>query len=90
MRIVGEKEKLKELDTLAKSTEAKAILVEETSSEEYEIEMLIRERYSMSQELMLHRKKICNALEAGEWEAYTAYVEECISKVREKGNSEAE
>ena len=56
--------------------------VAEQTDEETKIELYIRERYSMSQELALHRKKLMGVLEDGEWDAYCAYIEECIERAR--------
>ena len=65
-----------------KVTDLKVFLVEEASDEEVNIELAIREKYSMSQELALHRKKLMGVVEPSEWDEYTAYVQECIDKVR--------
>lgn len=65
-----------------KTTDLKVFLVEEASDEEVNIELAIREKYSMSQELALHRKKLMGAVEPSEWDEYTAYVQACIDKVR--------
>ena len=65
-----------------KVTDLKVFLVEEASDEEVNIELAIREKYSMSQELALHRKKLMGAVEPSEWDEYTAFVQECIDKVR--------
>lgn len=65
-----------------KVTDLKVSLVEEASNEEVNIELAIREKYSMSQELAMHRKKLMGTVEASEWDEYTAYVQECIDKVR--------
>lgn len=67
-----------------KVTDLKVFLVEEASEEEVNIELAIREKYSMSQELALHRKKLMGVVEPSEWDEYTAYVQECIDKVREE------
>ena len=65
-----------------KVTDLKVFLVEEASDEEVNIELAIREKYSMSQELALHRKKLMGAVDPDEWDEYTAFVQECIDKVR--------
>ena len=65
-----------------KETDLKLSLIEEQTDEEVNIELLIRERYSMSQELALHRKKAMNTVDADEWKEYCDYVEECIEKAR--------
>ncbi len=69
-----------------KTTDLKVFLVEEASEEEVNIELAIREKYSMSQELALHRKKLMGTADPSEWDEYTAFVQECIDKVR---NAEA-
>lgn len=61
-------------------------LVDEKTEEEIRIEMLIREKYSISQELCLHREKLMRKVDSDEWNEYTAYVEECIEKVRSEEN----
>ena len=59
-------------------------LVAEASEEDAKINLLIREKYSMSQELALHRKKLLGTATDEEWQEYNAYVEECIVKAREE------
>ena len=66
-----------------KTVDLKVQLVEEKTNEEIAIELAIREKYSMSQELALHRKKLMDTVDAKEWDEYTAYVQECIDRVRE-------
>jgi hypothetical protein len=61
-----------------------AALVKESSEEDQKINTYIREQYSMSQELALHRKRLMGTLSAEEWQTYTDYVEECIAKAREE------
>ena len=63
-------------------------LVKDSSDEDMEIEFLIRERYSMSQETAIHRKKLMGTIPEAEWDAYVAFVEECKAKVREKREAE--
>ena len=69
-------------DRHQKETDLKVSLIEEQTQEEVEIELLIRERYSMSQELALHRKAIMGNSE--EWNEYCEYVQSCVKRVREK------
>ena len=66
-----------------KKNSSQSALIAEQTEEEHKINMLIRERYSMSQELELHRKKLNGTLSDEDWETYNAYVEECIKQVRE-------
>ena len=72
----------KEQESFNKSTALKTHLVSENSNEEVNIELLIRTRYSMSQELALHRKKIMGIVDESEWNEYCSYIQECIEKVR--------
>lgn len=60
-------------------------LLAEKSDEDMRIETLIRREggYSMSEELAIHRKKMMGTLPDKEWDAYCAYVEECIREARE-------
>lgn len=66
-----------------KEQDLKLSLVQEASEREVAIELLIRERYSLSQELGLHRKKSMGYLSEKEWKDYCDYVEECIDRVNE-------
>lgn len=59
-------------------------LVDEKTDKEIKVECLIREQYSISQEIMLHRKKLMGVLPEEEWGAYIAFVEECIAKADEE------
>lgn len=67
-----------------KEKDLKIQLVSEASEEETEIELLIREQYSLSQELALHRKKAMGIVDETEWNDYVAYIQECIDRVRNK------
>lgn len=71
-------------DKRQKELDAKIFLVEEQSEEEVRIENLIREKYSLSQELALHRKKAMGSAHysKAEWDEYCSYVEECIERAR--------
>ena len=69
---------------IQKSKDLKLGLVSEASQEETEIELFIREQYSLSQELALHRKKAMGIVDEAEWNNYVAYVQECIDRVRNK------
>jgi len=66
-----------------RDVDLKLSLVQEATDEEVRIELLIRERYTMSQELSLHRKKLMGTVSKTEWNAYCDYVEDCIRRVRE-------
>lgn len=68
-----------------KEVDSKLHLVEEASEEDTRIELLIRERYSMSMELALHRKKAMGTVDAAEWDAYCEYVQECVDRIKERG-----
>ena len=76
-----------------KGNDLKVSLIQEASDEEVQIEVLIRERYSMSQELALHRKKAMgiktNDFKA-EWDEYVTYVTECVEAVRNRKEEETE
>ena len=39
---------------------------------------------SLSQELALHRKKICGVVNEEEWNDYVLFVQECIAKANEE------
>ena len=72
-------------EQIQKEKDLKLQLVSEATEEETEIELLIRQEYPLSRELALHRKKAMGTLDTDEWDAYVAYVQECIDKVRNKG-----
>ena len=71
-------------DMIQKQNSVNSMYVAEESEEDYAIEGYIRQRYSMSKELALHRKQAMGILPEEEWNEYCEYVEECINKVREK------
>ena len=66
-----------------KERDLKIKLIEDSCDEDVRIELLIRKRYSLSEELALHRKKIMGVCEWDEWDAYCEYVQGCIARVRE-------
>lgn len=74
----------KEQQKINNSLKQIADLVKESSDEEVQIELLIREKYSMSQETKLHREKLMGILSDETWNEYCNYIQECIDKVREK------
>lgn len=57
-------------------------LLTEKSDEDVRIETLIRQRYSMSMETALHRKKLMGILPDAEWNEYCTFIQECIDEVR--------
>ena len=71
-------------EQIQKSKDLKLGLVSEASQEETEIELLIRENYSLSQELALHRKKAMGIVDEAEWDTYVTYVQACIDRARDK------
>lgn len=71
-----------------KAMDLKTQLIEEASSGEVSIELQIRARYSMSQELSLHRKKLMGKLDDSEWNDYCAFVQKCIDEVKTKTDAE--
>lgn len=48
------------------------------------VSQLIRERYSLNDELAILRQKDSSAEKAAEFEAYTLYAEECKIKARQE------
>lgn len=75
------KEMASDARRVAESAQSKAALIAESSDREVEIELLIRQRYSLSQELALHRKHAMGTLDTETWEAYCGYVQECVEAV---------
>lgn len=61
-------------------------MVEDKNERDVKIEALIREQYSMSMELALHRKKLMGILPDEEWNNYCTYVQECIEKASEEAS----
>lgn len=59
-------------------------LVDEKTDTNLQVECFIREKYSISQEIMLHRKKLMGTLSDEEWNEYVSYVEECIARAEEE------
>lgn len=56
-------------------------LTKEATEKEYKIETLIRERYSLSQEIAILRKIHVGKITEEEFKEYSDYVEECIKQV---------
>lgn len=54
------------------------------NEEEYGIEALIREKYSLSQEIAILRKVHLGKVSEEEFKEYSDYVEECIKKARKE------
>lgn len=73
-----------EVEMALKEAQVVSSMVKEKTEEDMKINFLIREKYSMSQELALHRKKLLGTATDDEWAEYNAYVEECIVKAREE------
>lgn len=71
----------REVDATLKSLGSQVKMTEETDETDSKVVLLIRERYSLSKELCLHRKKLIGTVDAQEWSAYVDYVLECIAKV---------
>ena len=65
-----------------KETDLVLSFVKEQSDEEVRIETLIREKYSLSQELALQRKKCMGTVDESEWDSYCEYVTKCIEEAR--------
>lgn len=77
-------------DMTAKQNSVDSMLIKEATDEDFAIEVLIRERYSMSKETALHRKQLMGTLPEDEWSEYCAFVEECIEKARESRKQQEE
>lgn len=73
-----------EVEMALKEAQVVSSMVKEKTEEDMKINFLIREKYSMSQELALHRKKLLGTATDEEWQEYNDYVEECIVKAREE------
>ena len=71
-----------------KQNSVNSALIVEANEEDYLINTLIREKYSMSQETALHRKRLMGTLPEEEWDEYTTFIEECVAKSREAKNTE--
>ena len=66
-----------------KKNASQSALIAEQTEEKHQINILIRERFSLSQELELHRKKLNGTLPDEEWNDYNTFIEDCIKRVRE-------
>ena len=75
-----DKDMQKQISSMVLATQ----LIKDNGEEDIEIELLIRERYSLSNELAIHRKKLLGIIEDEEWEEYNTFVLECIEKARQK------
>jgi len=69
-----------------KKNSSDLVLLQEASEEDIKIEHYIREQYSLSMELALHRKKAMGVVDETEWQNYCDFVQECIAKAREELN----
>ena len=65
-----------------KANASRSQYADEPNEEDAKIVLLIRERYTLSMELALHRKKLVGAVDEDEWNAYQNYVLECIERAR--------
>lgn len=59
-------------------------LIKEATDLEITIEFYIREKYSLSQEVAIHRKKLLGELTDEEWNEYNDFVKDCIERAKEK------
>lgn len=78
------RKKDRETEERLKNLEVKVSLIEDRKNEDIIIESYIREKYSLSNEIAIHRKKLMGILSNEEWDEYTSYVLECIEKAREQ------
>lgn len=81
LEIYKKNKDIKNLERICGRIEPTANLVKE-NEEDFKVNSLIREKYSLSQELCLHRKKIIGIVDESEWNEYVAFVEECIERAR--------
>lgn len=72
----------KDMERQVSKLGSQAVFADEQNEEDAKIVLLIRERYTLSMELALHRKKLVGAVDEDEWNTYQNYVLECIEKVR--------
>lgn len=77
-----------DLQMLATRAAYKAEYVGETTETDRTINGLIREKYSLSQEVCLHRKKMMGTVGDEEWTEYCNFVEDCIKKAEEQEKPE--
>ena len=73
--------KNKKIDKQLSKLGSQIVLVDETDAREAQIVLKIREQYSLSEELALHRKQMIGALDKKEWDDYVDYVTKCIADV---------
>lgn len=81
LEIYKKNKDIKNLERICGRIEPTANLVKE-NEEDFKVNSLIREKYSLSQELCLHRKKILGIVDENEWNEYVAFVEECVNKAK--------
>ena len=72
----------KDMERQVSKLGSQAVFADEQNEEDAKIVLLIRERYTLSMELALHRKKLVGAVDEDEWNTYQNYVLECIERVR--------
>lgn len=71
-----------------KANACRSQYADEPNEKDAKIVLLIRERYTLSMELALHRKKLVGAVDEDEWNAYQNYVLECIERAKEEQEKE--
>lgn len=82
--VLTQRDQIRKANRKAQQLEANVKLVKESSEEDVRIEELIRERYSLSQELAIHRKLLVGVYTANSPEVveYNSYVVDCINQAR--------
>lgn len=79
-----------DIEVALKNLLLKVGLVEEMSDTDLKIEMLIRQKYSMSMETKIHREKLMGKIDDEEWNNYCNYIQECIDTVYAEENERKE
>ena len=70
----------KKVDETLSKHGSQIALIDERDETEARIVTAIRQRYSLSEELALHRKKAMGTVDATEWDEYCAFVESVVSE----------
>lgn len=73
----------KKVDQTLSKLGSQVALVDEKDETEARIVAAIRQRYSLSEELALNRKKNMGTVDPAEWQAFVDYVEECIEAAKD-------
>ena len=73
----------KKVDQTLSKLGSQVALVDEKDETEARIVTAIRQRYSLSEELALNRKKNMGTVDPAEWQAFVDYVEECIGAAKD-------